>query len=462
MPTSIVRVSFFGLIFGCLWISFSTAQSPSDSAVRTIPKTMMCVPSALVFQEDFAPDSVSDRWGFKSEFALRDGGLLRTNVQPKESKRVFLKDTSFGNAIIQFDFRFAGKTTDLRLVTGSGGHYNSVTKISPDYFQVDTPSDKEAGIVPSHVGECTLESPTDKWQTMTVEYWNDEIVSHLGDEQFVLGKHPIIDRTREYFAFQFDLPGASIDNVRIWSVTGVREDWNARRSELLAKQNSRNPIQRNPVDAYKIQYTNVKSHLTLTDSVYRELVARHSELQDELRANYKEAFLTHKQLSKQTAETKRYLKSTDPGFKRMETDVHRSLRNEDAYVLSTYPALARLKEDGIPKQRFVSELGQARAELEAAGDEQLAALVVRTADLQNALHDSYPGAFQDINELVAKREVVRKSLNSDPVFQEQNRVVVDAGKAVKQYELKAAPRLLKLAEAAKAYAGSSKKAGGKQ
>jgi hypothetical protein len=192
------------------------------------------------------------------------------------------------------------------------------------------------------------------------------------------------------------------------------------------------------------------------------LVARHSELQDELRANYKEAFLTHKQLSKQTAETKRYLKSTDPGFKRMETDVHRSSRNEDAYVLSTYPALARLKEDGIPKQRFVSELGQARAELEAAGDEQLAALVVRTADLQNALHDSYPGAFQDINELVAKREVVRKSLNSDPVFQEQNRVVVDAGKAVKQYELKAAPRLLKLAEAAKAYAGSSKKAGDKQ
>ena len=46
-----------------------------------------------------------------------------------------------------------------------------------------------------------------------VEYWDDEMIVHLSDTEFILGRHPIINRTREYFAFQFDLPGAAIDNV---------------------------------------------------------------------------------------------------------------------------------------------------------------------------------------------------------------------------------------------------------
>ena len=34
--------------------------------------------------------------------------------------------------VIQFDFKLTGKTTDLRLVTGSGGGYNSITQIRLD------------------------------------------------------------------------------------------------------------------------------------------------------------------------------------------------------------------------------------------------------------------------------------------------------------------------------------------
>ena len=42
-----------------------------------------------------------------------------------------------------------------------------------------------------------------------------------------------------------------------------------------------------------------------------------------------------------------------------------------AYALSAKPELANLKEDGIPKHRYSSKLGQVRAHLEAAGDKQL-------------------------------------------------------------------------------------------
>jgi hypothetical protein len=421
-----------------------------------LPKALMCTPGELIFSEDFDPETVSDRWGFKADFALRDGALLRTKVNPAEGKRVFLKDPSFHNTIIQFDFKCSGQTTDLRLVTGSGGHYNSVTQIHRGHFQLNTPVDRDAGIVPAQLGECVRKPRPDQWQTMTVEYWDDEVVAHTGDNEFVVARHPIIDRTRQYFAFQFDLPGASIDNVRVWKATGQRNDWTGARERLAVIQAKRAPVKRDPTERYKLAYTNLKSRLTLHDQAYRDLVAKHDKLQAALHANYAEAFITHKQLGKLIAQKKQHLKATEPEFRTLETAVHRASRAEDAYVLSTRPELARLKDDGVPKQRFTSELGQVRAQLEAAGDKQLAALVDETAERQANLEVRFPLVFESVDSAVDKRNAKRKDLNADPDFQARNRAVVDAGKAIKDYEQKAAPDLIQLAADAKRYSDSHK------
>lgn len=424
-------------------ISTTFAEAP------TLPNTLMCQPGELIFAENFDPSTVSDRWGFKAEFALRDGALLRTDVEPNEAKRVFLKDSSFHNTIIQFDFKLSGQTTDLRLVTGSGGGYNSVTQIHSDYFQVNTPSDRDAGILPAHLGECVRQPRPGQWQTMTVEYWNDEIVAHLSDTEFVVGQHPIIDRTRQYFAFQFDLPGASIDNVRIWKAARQQANWTKTHKELVTVQKTRAPVPRDAAERYKYEYTNLKSRLTLNDPAYCELVATHDKLQAALHVDYPEAFKTHKQLSKLIAKKKLYFKETDPEFKRLESEVNKASKAEDAYVLSTMPELARLKDDGIPKQRYISELGQVRVQLETANDKQLATLVSETARRQAALESQFPEAFKSVDTAVEQRQAKRKALNNDEEFQNRNRAVVDAGKAIKEYELKADPNIAKLAAAAK-------------
>ena len=427
-----------------------TAQAPAP------PNTLMCTAGELIFSENFDPETVSERWGFKADFALRDGALLRTNVKPTETKRVFLKDSSFHNTIIQFEFKLSGKTTDLRLVTGSGGGYNSITQIHRGHYQLNTPVDRDAGIVPAHLGECVREPRPGTWQTMTVEYWDDEILAHLSDNEFVLGRHPIIDRTRKYFAFQFDLPGASIDNVRVWKATGQRENWAETRSKLAALQSEREPVERDPVERYKIAYTNLKSRLILNDPGYRDLVATHNQLKTALHTEYPDAFASQKELTKLIAKKKQQVKAADPEFKRLEVAVNKARKAEDAYVLSIQPELVRLKEDGTAKQRFASELGQVRSELEAASNQQLAALVAETAKRQAALEARFPEAFRRVDASVEQRNAKRKTLNDDPEFQARNRAVVEAGKAIKSYEQTADPKLAKLAADAKSYLDSLK------
>ena len=257
----------------CIWAISATAIAHTPA----VPYSLMCTPDELIFAEDFDPETVSDRWGFKADFALREGALSRTDVDPLKSKRVFLEDASFHNTIIQFDFKLSGQTTDLRLVTGSGGGYNSVIQIYRGYFQLNTAIDRDAGIVPSHLGECVRQPRPDQWQTMTVEYWDDEMVAHLSDSEFVVGKHPIINRARRYFAFQFDLPGASIDNVRVWKAAGQHENWPETRKKLIALQSDREPVKRDPAERYKIAYINLESRLTLNDQDYRDLVAKHDK-----------------------------------------------------------------------------------------------------------------------------------------------------------------------------------------
>ncbi len=451
MRNNIVRKVPLHLILSVFAVS---ASAIAENAAP--PETVMCVPGKLMFSEDFDPETVSERWGFKADFALRDGALLRTNVNPTETKRVFLKDPSFHNTIIQFDFKLSGKTTDLRLVTGSGGGYNSVTQIYREHFQLNTPVDRDAGIVPAHLGECVRQPRPGQWQTMTVEYWDDEIVAHLSDKEFVIGRHPIINRTRKYFAFQFDLPGASIDNVRVWKATGQRANWSETRRKRTAVQTTREPVNRDALERYRIAYVNLKSRLTLTDQAYRDLVATHDRLQAALRADYSDAFASHKELTKLIAKKKQQLKASDPEFKRMEVAVNQARKAEDAYVLSTEPELARLKESGTAKQRFASELGQVRAALEAASDQQLAALVTETAKCQAALEARFPEAFRSVDAAVQERNTKRKALNDSPKFQARNRAVVDAGKSVKDYEQKADPSLAQLAADAKAYTDSLK------
>jgi len=410
-------------------------------------ETLMCERGESVLREDFDPATVSERWFFRGAFALREGALVRTKLYAAEgNQRVFLKDASFHNVILQFTFRFEGETTDLRLVTGADGHYNSIVQIHRSHFQVNTADDKAAGIVPSHLGECAHRFEEGRWYTMTVEFFDDTLVAWTDPEHVVMGSHPLVDRTRSYLAFQFDRPSAAVDAVRIWTAPGQRPGWPERRKVLAVAQAGRSAVDRDPVDRYAYVFTQLKSRLTRFDPAYGVLVASHQDLKQALHQRWPEAFKTHKELSRGILDTRKRLKADNPEFKAMENAMHRARRAEDAYVVSVHPTLMDLE-----KHRVLSELPILRAGLEKRGDPKLAALVAESTELQRKLEARFPGAFGSVENLVTKRNVLRKALNDDPAFREQNRAVADAWQAIRRYEFAAEPRLEALEAARRVY-----------
>lgn len=232
---------------------------------------LMCELGKVYFEDSFSAGQVSDRWFFQKCWGTRNGVLVR-NALPGENQRLFIKKPEYRNVAIRFDFQFQG-AKEIRLMTGTPGHYNAVVHIHPDHFFIQTAVDQSVPFYPSIQGECAFRFEANRWYSMTVEIQNDEIIAHVDKDHFVIGKHPILDRTRTYFAFQVDQPSAAFDNVSIRHAK-PRKDWRQRRGVLMKRQANRPPIPRPLRERIRILQTNVRDRLYRGDTKYLRSLRR--------------------------------------------------------------------------------------------------------------------------------------------------------------------------------------------
>jgi len=405
------------------------AKTPADDGF------LMCSPGEVVFSETFAPATVSERWGIRAHYKIDDGILTRTGHEPRETARVFLKEAAFHNVIFRFDFRFEG-ASEIRLMTGGGGGYNTVTQVSPGHFQVNT-AKRDNEFAPSMQGECAFRFKEGKWHTMTVEFHGEEVVAHVDKEHFVVGRHPIIDTRRTYLAFQVTGAGASFDNFFVWESV-ARDNWPERRAALGALQAGRSPaLQRDARQQYDLIMLNLKDRLSRKDATYRELVARHGNLQAALKEDYPRAFRTHKELSKGIARKRKEIKGREPRFKEMESAVHRARRKEKEYIHARRPEL-----NNLPGHLYHAAFEEGRESMKE--DPRLRALEKATLRLEGDLHQAFPEAFEKVEALVEQRNAYAASLRGNGKFQKGRKAVAEANKAIKNYLHDADPRLKEL------------------
>ena len=393
-------------------------------------------PGAEVIREDFSPGKISARWFFTEWWATGDGLLLR-NELPGKNKRLFWKKPVYRDSVISFSFSFRG-AEEIRLMSGTSGKYNFVILLRRDHFRVNTASDSTVPHLPSIQGECAFRFDPEKWYRLQVEVLGEEILARIDDEHFVVGRHPIIDRERSYFAFQVDGPSAAFDRIRLSKGTAV-DGWAERRARLERAQAGRVAVPRTLAERHKDRKVIARDRAWRVDPRYRELVENHERFRESARNRFPAAYLSAKTAKKEVSAKRKALLKNDPAYKELTRAINKARREATRYLEEKHPRLSSL-----PSTQYKAELQRLRARAQAA-DPAFNRLLNSSATLEKKLLSDYPQLSLTNEEVVAKRRAAIQELNeSSPAFRESSQKIAQAWRALQNYLLESDPELARL------------------
>lgn len=388
----------------------------------------------LYFAEHFHPEHLSERLWYNADWKAEQGVLKRIKNRP-ENTRIFLRDAEYKDAMIRFDFRL-GDAQDVRLMTGSGGHYNTVLHIHPDHFFLQTAQDSSAPYFSYQHGECAFEFDPDRWYTMTVEFLGDEAIAHLDHEHLVHAQHPMIDRTREYFAIQVDEHAAEFDNVQIFTAVANKSAGNR---EKVTVAMSRYPVKKSLEEQFDIRKTNAHEWYYQRDETYRNLVLKVDELDEAKKKRFPDAFRTHKEYMKSIQQKRKHLTENDPNYKRLLVATHKSNQAIDNWLISKNPEL-----NDLPKNRQKAWVDQLRSEYAEAPE--LIALLEKAQQAQNELEETYPELFVTDGAISAMKKAAAEKVKKTPEYKELSQERAEAYRGQQEYLISTDPELKKLNE----------------
>ena len=397
---------------------------------------LLADPTAVFKAEVFSESEDRDTWHFLEWWEARAGILVRNDL-PGENKRIFIKKPEYKDVVIRFDFQFRG-AEEIRLVTGGGGHYNFGVHIRHNRFRVRTADDKGVPYFPTILGECPFKFEKGKWYTMQVEVADDEILARLDAKHFVVGKHPMLNRKREYFAFQVDQSGAAFDNVGIWHAK-AKESWESVKEPLIKKQSTRPWSRRAPEEELKDLKMVTIDRVYRTDAKYRAVVARHEGLQASAKKKYPAAYKSSKEGQKEIAKLKVKLRKENSAYRQSVNAINKAKREEVEYLEDKVKGLAKLLAN------------QYRAALEKARraamkkDPVFSEQVAKREELEKDLQKAYPQLNISNEDVVEGRRKAHARLReTDSDFVKLQNEIGQAWRARSDYLLGVEPRLMEL------------------
>lgn len=419
----------FYLIFLSLLSLYST------SAVEINLPPLLAEPTVVFKAEAFPKGKENGTWHFLEWWEARDGILLRNDL-PGGNKRIFIKKPEYKDVAIRFDFQFRG-AEEIRLVTGGGG-YNFGVHIRRNRFRVKTPGDKSVPYFPAILGECPFNFEKGKWYTMQVEVVGEEILARLDAKHFVVGKHPMLDRKREYFAFQVDQSGAAFDNVGIWHAK-ARNGWGSVVQSLVKKQSARPWANRDPEEELKDLKMIAVDRAYRTDAKYRAVVAHHEKLQASAKTKYPAAYKSSKEGNKEVAKLRTKLRKEDSEYKESVNAINKAKRREVDYLEDKTTGLEELSSTQY-------RAGLEKARLEAMKEDvAFRGLIAKREEMEKDLQKAYPQLNASNEDVVEGRRKAHARLReNDLAFVKLKNAIGQAWRARSEYLLTVEPRLVEL------------------
>ncbi len=390
---------------------------------RTNSSLKMTRSGNAIFQDAFSPQLVSDRWSRTEDYTVNDGTLVRTGHSEEEA-RIFLQKPEYKNAVIKFDFQFQG-TKDIRFLTGTPGKYNAVVHIHRDRFFIQTAVDQTVPFFPAIHGICAFDFKQDKWYTMTVEIAGDEVLAHIDQQHFVHAQHPIIDRTRTYFAFQTASPGVILDNIQL--LQGFKlKDWDDHRDEYVRRQQQRPLPEMSLRDKWQMLKTNTHDLLYRTDPQYKSIVDQLALAKRRQHQQFPEVFSSIKEVRKPLTELKKKLAAENEQYQSLNRQVNQARQAQKQFILKRFPEL-----ESLPASQFAASFAQRRKQV--LEDAIFVKLQEQEAEATEKLTKAFPELFITNEEIQTKQRVQRAKLKGSSEFQKVLQNVSDLVKTEMEY-----------------------------
>lgn len=408
------------------------AKWRDDASARTPSAPLLTEPRSLYFADHFSGPA-SERLWYNGDWSAENGILQRADTGSR-STRIFLRDAAYRDALIRFDFKLQ-KSKDIRMLTGSHGHYNSVVHIRPDHFYIQTAKDETGPFFSYRHGECAYDFEPDRWYTMTVEIFGDQMVAHVDRDHVAHAAHPILKKDRTYFAFQVDDQPAAFDNVQIFAVRRNRgQSANLEHVRSLA---NKHPVEKSLKEEYDIRRTNAHEWLYQRHPEYRALIGKVADFDELKRKRFPAAFSSLKERKKAVLNLRRKLNQEDPGYKDLLHATHRANRALDAHLIAQKPEVA-----GYPDGRRKAELERLRRK--HGKTEGYLKLVAAGDAAQKRLESAYPQAFITDDAINQSRKAEQRRLKSNPEFQSLQKQRAAAYRAQQEYLFSKDERLAEL------------------
>lgn len=392
----------------------------------------------LYFADHFSTGQDSDRWFFTKDWSV-EGGMLRRGAGT-DTTRIFLKKPLYKDVVIRFDFRLR-EANDLRLVTGSSGHYNAVIHIQSDHFYVQTALDSSGPYFSYRHGECAYDFARESWYTMTVEFIGDQLVAHIDRDHLAYATHPILDKQRTYLALQVDQSPADFDNVQIFRA--AKHPDQAANLEHIAAMSDKYPVDKAFDEQFDIQKQNAHERLYQRHDKYRSLVKRVDELDALEKERFPEAFRSHKEFRKRISEQRKNLLAKDSVFKETLFATYRAQRVMTAWLIEQNPEVGQL-----PSSRREREVERLRVQHSNAPEYVELLKVYESA--QKKLETDYPQLFMTDEEIHRYRKEQRARVEMEPKFKALVKQRAVAYRAQQDYLFEHDAKLAELRDSKKA------------
>lgn len=192
-----------------------------------------------MFADDFSGDSISSDWKVIVGKWLLKAGALTTAPSNGKDQGTIRKELSFGDAVLQFGFKFARGGVLHLSVTGVNGYRDHIFRVMLKEQGFDLRKDgskNDPSDVATVLDSAALDFVEGRWYTMLVEMLGQQVLARVG-ESHVLGTDPKISRPKEGFGFPMG-GGVLLDNVAVWKGT-ANPGWTVSKTKLQARQSQR-------------------------------------------------------------------------------------------------------------------------------------------------------------------------------------------------------------------------------